>query len=158
LKAVELVILIGLQASGKSTFYRARFAKTHAHVSKDLLGRARNRDHRQRSLIESALAAGQSVVVDNTNPSAAVRAPLLQLGLAFGATIVGYYFEPRVRESLARNRQRTGVERVPDVAIYTVMKRLEPPTYAEGFHRLFGIWLTRDLKYEIVEWPREPRT
>jgi predicted kinase len=153
---MELVILIGLQASGKSTFYRARFAATHAHVSKDLLRRARTRDQRQRSLIESALGAGRSVVVDNTNPSAAVRAPLIQLGLAFGATIVGYYFEPCVRESLERNRRRTGIERVPDVAIYTTMKKLEPPTYTEGFDRLFRVRLTGDLAYEVVEWPRDP--
>ena len=33
---IELVILVGLQASGKSTFFRERFAATHEHVSKDL--------------------------------------------------------------------------------------------------------------------------
>jgi predicted kinase len=152
---MELVILIGLQASGKTTFYHARFAETHAQVSKDLLRRARNREQRQRSLIESALGAGRSVVVDNTNPSVAVRAPLIQLGLAFGATIVGYYFEPRVRESLERNRRRTGVEQVPDVAIYTTMKKLESPAYAEGFDRLFRVRLTGDLTYEILECPRD---
>jgi hypothetical protein len=32
---VELVIFIGLQASGKTSFYRACFAATHAHVSRD---------------------------------------------------------------------------------------------------------------------------
>jgi predicted kinase len=32
---MELVIFIGLQASGKSTFYHERFARTHVHVSKD---------------------------------------------------------------------------------------------------------------------------
>jgi predicted kinase len=153
---MELVILMGLQAAGKSTFYRTRFLESHAHVSKDTFRRARNREERQRRLIETALAAGRSVVIDNTNPSAAVRAPLIQLGLAFGATIVGYYFEPQLRASLVRNRQRTGVERVPDVAIYTVMKRLEPPSYAEGFDRLFAIRLTSDLRFEIVEWPRAP--
>jgi len=36
---LELVIFIGLQATGKSTFYRARFAATHVLVSKDLMGR-----------------------------------------------------------------------------------------------------------------------
>jgi predicted kinase len=154
LSTLELVILIGLQASGKSTFYRTRFAATHAHVSKDTFRQARNRDQRQQSLIESALGGGRSVVVDNTNPSAAVRAPLIQLGQAFGATIVGYYFEPSVRASLERNRRRTGVERVPDVAIYTTMKKLERPAYTEGFDRLFAVRLAGDLMYEIVESPQ----
>ncbi len=35
---MDLVILIGLQASGKSTFVRTRLAETHVHVSKDVIG------------------------------------------------------------------------------------------------------------------------
>ena len=38
----ELVLLIGLQAAGKSTFYRARFAGTHDWVSKDRFPNNRN--------------------------------------------------------------------------------------------------------------------
>jgi predicted kinase len=30
----ELVVLIGLPAAGKTSFYRARLAATHVHVSK----------------------------------------------------------------------------------------------------------------------------
>ena len=48
---MELIILVGLQAAGKSSFYRARFADTHALVSKDLLGNARGRQGRQMALI-----------------------------------------------------------------------------------------------------------
>jgi predicted kinase len=67
--AAELVILVGLQASGKSTFFREQFAATHEHVSKDLLRNNRTRNRRQRELIEAALWAGRPVVVDNTNPA-----------------------------------------------------------------------------------------
>src|SRR6185436_480030 len=83
---VTLVILVGLPASGKSTYFREHFAATHLHVSKDLLARGA----RQEPLIDKALAAGRSVVVDNTNPSPAVRAPLIALGRRHGARIVGY--------------------------------------------------------------------
>ena len=38
----ELAILIGLQASGKSTFYRRHLAATHALVSKDRFRNNRN--------------------------------------------------------------------------------------------------------------------
>jgi len=38
--AGQLVIFVGLQAAGKSSFFRERFASTHAHVSKDLMPRA----------------------------------------------------------------------------------------------------------------------
>src|SRR5437870_11366688 len=99
-----LVIFVGLPASGKSTYFREHFAATHVHVSKDLLARGA----RQEPLIDKALAAGQSVVVDNTNPSPAARAPLIALGRRHGARIVGYFFEVDVKTALARNRQREG--------------------------------------------------
>ena len=35
LAAVEVVILIGLQGAGKTTFYRRHFADSHVHVSRD---------------------------------------------------------------------------------------------------------------------------
>jgi|SRR5215218_2225674 len=63
---MELVIFVGLQASGKSTFFRERFAATHEHVSKDLFRNNRDRNRRQAQLIESALGRDSSVVVDNT--------------------------------------------------------------------------------------------
>jgi predicted kinase len=130
---LELIILIGLPGAGKSTYFRAHFASTHAHVSKDLMPNARRRDDRQERDIEAALAAGKSVVVDNTNPSREVRAPLIALGRRHGARIVAVYFETDVRTAIMRNRQREGRARVPDVAIFATRKKLVPPTLEEGF-------------------------
>jgi predicted kinase len=136
---VECVILIGLPASGKSTFFRERFAATHDHVSKDLLRNNRQPQRRQDQLIAASLASGRSVVVDNTNPSAAVRAPIIALARKHGAEVVGYFFATEAGDALRRNRARDGRERVPDVAIFTARKRLEPPTMTEGFDRLFSV-------------------
>jgi len=136
---VECVILIGLPASGKSTFFRERFAATHDHVSKDLLRNNRQPQRRQDQLIAASLASGRSVVVDNTNPSAAVRAPVIALARKHGAEVVGYFFTTEAADALRRNRAREGRERVPDVAIFTARKRLEPPTMTEGFDRLFSV-------------------
>ncbi|MDQ6645100.1 MAG: ATP-binding protein, partial [Chloroflexota bacterium] len=52
---MELIIFIGLQGSGKSTFYRTYLAATHEHVSKDVLGNNKNPNRRQLQLIEMAL-------------------------------------------------------------------------------------------------------
>ncbi|HEY3091660.1 MAG TPA: AAA family ATPase [Vicinamibacterales bacterium] len=136
---MECVILIGLPASGKSTFFRERFAATHDHVSKDLLRNNRQPQRRQDQLIAASLASGRSVVVDNTNPSAAVRAPVIALARKHGAEVVGYFFATEAGDALRRNRARDGRERVPDVAIFTARKRLEPPTMTEGFDRLFSV-------------------
>ena len=54
----ELILFIGLQASGKSTFYAQRFSATHRHISKDLLRNNKNRERRQRQLITEGFAAG----------------------------------------------------------------------------------------------------
>jgi predicted kinase len=129
----ELVIFVGLPGSGKSTWYFANLAATHMHVSKDLMPSARSRDVKQSAMVEKAIAAGQSVVVDNTNPSRAVRAPLIAMGKRHGACVIAYYFECSVRTALMRNRQREGRGRVPDVAIFVTQKKLAPPALDEGF-------------------------
>jgi predicted kinase len=146
---VELVIFVGLQASGKSTFFRERFAATHEHVSKDLFPNNRNRNRRQAQLIEDALGMGTSAVVDNTNPTVEDRQPLIQLGRELGAKIVGYYFEATVRQCVGRNRRRKGKAQVPDVAIFATAKRLTPPSNSEGFDELFRMRLTDESTFEV---------
>jgi predicted kinase len=149
---MELIIFMGLQASGKSTFYRSHFAATHAYVSKDLLRNNKKPGRRQMQLVEEALQAGQSVVVDNTNPTPQEREPLLRLGHEYGAEVIGYYFESQVRPSLERNKTRPGKARVPNVAIYTTAKKLIRPSYAEGFDKLYDVRIVDDVGFEVREW------
>lgn len=149
---MKLAILIGLQGAGKSTFVQARLAHSHALVSKDRLRNNRRPARRQAQLIDAALAAGQSVVVDNTNPTAQDRAGLIAQARRHGAVVVGYYFESRLEDCLERNRLRSGRERVPDVALFSVAGKLELPAYAEGFDRLFYVRLTGDQTFDVQEW------
>ncbi len=136
---MEIIILMGLQASGKSTFYRAHFAATHEHVSKDLLRGSKNKNRKQAELIERAFQEQRSVVVDNTNATLQDRLPLIDLGHRYGAKIIGYYFQPNVLSSRKRNIQRTGKEQVPEVAIFVTAHKFMPPSYAEGFDTLYNV-------------------
>lgn len=152
---MELILLIGLQAAGKTTFYRQRIADTYMHISMDLL---RNNSHparRQAQFIEQALQAGESVVGDNTNPTPAVRAPLIALGKQYGYMIIGYYFPPDVAASLKRNAGREGKATVPPVAIYATRKKLQPPSYTEGFDALYSVRSADDGAFEVRPWIAE---
>jgi predicted kinase len=138
----ELVILTGLQASGKTSFYRERFAVTHVHVSKDAWPNARKKEARQRRLIDDHLRAGRSVVVDNTNPTSAEREPLIGIGRALGARISSYSFVVTIEEALRRNAEREGRARIADVGIYSVAERLAPPSAVEGFDQRYEVRLS----------------
>ena len=148
---LECVILVGLPAAGKTTFYRRCFAATHRHISKDLWPNATGRDARQRRAVDEALSAGASVVVDNTNPTRAERAAIVNAARAHGARVVCYFFDVTTREAVGRNAGRTGRERVPKVAIFTVAKRLERPAPEEEFDQLFRLQLRPDRTFTIVE-------
>lgn len=137
--SLELVLFVGLPASGKSSFYHTRFAATHELVSKDLMPNNRRRGARQLELVTAALRAGRPVVVDNTNTRRADRAELVQLARAWRIPTVAYHFTATIESCLVRNRQRQGKARVPDVALFIARKRLEPPATDEGFAALYDV-------------------
>jgi len=148
----ELVILVGLPGAGKTSFFRDRFAATHAHVSKDLMRHARDRNARQLQQVDEALRSGRSVAVDNINPGPEDRAPLVARGRALGARVVAYVVDATIREAMARNRGREGDARVPDVAIFMAAKRLQAPSLEEGFDAIYRVRAT-DGRFEVQPWP-----
>jgi predicted kinase len=145
---MEAVIFVGIQAAGKSTFYKERFFATHVRISLDLL---RTR-HRERSLLEWCLAHCQPFVVDNTNPTVAERAAYIAPARAAGFRVVGYYFESNVPSSIRRNAARSGTARVPAVAIGGTKRRLIMPTLPEGFDALHFVRIGADSDFLIEEW------
>ena len=148
---MDVVIFIGLQGAGKTTFYRERFSATHAYVSRDRLRNNRRPRRREQELIRAALTEGRSGVVDNTHPTAADRAPVIALAREYGAPVIGYYFESRLEDCLARNAAREGKERVPDVALYATINALEVPKLTEGFDMLHFVRMA-DGGFIVEEW------
>ncbi|MGW0061516.1 AAA family ATPase [Streptosporangium sandarakinum] len=130
---LEVAVLVGLQASGKSTFYHRCLAATHVHVSKDAFPNARHRQRRQLRLIVEALEEGWHVAVDNTNPSAEEWSPLIVTAREYGANPVAYWFPPDLAASLDRNAVRLGRARVPEVGVHATFKRLRRPRLSDGF-------------------------
>jgi predicted kinase len=158
-RALEVVILIGLQGAGKSTFRGQRFAETHAVVSKDLLRDHRRPERRQRHLVTAALASGLSVVVDNTNPSVEERAGIIATTREWNARVIGYYFDSPLSDCAARNQLRPERMRVPDVGLLAAAKRLARPSRVEGFAEISAVRTLPCFHFDIVAYkdPDEPR-
>ncbi len=132
---MEAVILIGLQGAGKSTFYERRFATTHAHVSLDV----QNTRAREQSALAALIEARRDFVVDNTNPTAAQRQRYIAPAKAAGYHVIAYYFETPLSDCLRRNQARPENARIPAVGLYATRKRMQVPTFAEGFSAIFYV-------------------
>jgi predicted kinase len=143
---MEAVILVGIQASGKSTFYARRYADTHVRISRDLLGtRAR-----ERRLLEECIAAGRPFVADNTSVTAEERARFVGPARAAGYRVVGYLFRTEPRAAIARNKLREGRAAIPIPAILGTHKRLEEPRMGEGFDALYAVTLTPANEFVVA--------
>ncbi len=128
----QAIIFTGLQGSGKTTYYKAHFADTHEHVSRDTL----LTPSREAAVINECLRAGRSFVVDNTNATRAIRAPLIQQAKAAGFQVHSYFFEIPVRTAIGRNNHRKDKKPIPVPAILRTAKYLEPPSLDEGFDQV----------------------
>ena len=141
----NLVIMIGIQGSGKSHFCEKFLKETHVRINLDTLGTR----HRERLLFEEFLAGGVDCVIDNTNPTRADRARYIPSARAAGYRIIGYFVESKLKECIKRNALREGKSRVPSCAIAATSNKLELPSYNEGFDELY--FVKNDGKVMSVE-------
>src|SRR5262249_38996676 len=110
--------------------------------------------HREQRLLEACLTTEQRFVIDNTNPTRDDRIRYVAAAKAARYAVVGYYFQSKVEECLRRNRERTEIERVPDIAILSTAKKLELPTWDEGFDQMYYVRL-EDRRFVVEEWRDE---
>jgi predicted kinase len=77
------------------------------------------------------------LVVDNTNPTIVDRQRYITPAIAARFQVVGYYFESKINDALARNNQRD--RHVPEPGIRGTHSRLELPDISEGFDELYYV-------------------
>lgn len=130
---MEAVIFIGIQAVGKSSFYKARFFASHVRINLDML----KTRHREALLLRACLDGKQSFVVDNTNVTVSERAKYIAAAKNAGFRLTGYYFRSNLKDALARNGLRLERERIPDKGLLGTYKKLQIPTTSEGFDHLY---------------------
>jgi predicted kinase len=150
---MQLIVFVGLQGCGKSTFYERTFAETHIRLNLDML----KTRHREQLLFDACLAAKQPIVIDNTNPTAGERARYIEPAKSCGFSVVGYYFQSRLDECKQRNAQRSDHRIVPLPGLLGTYKRLVLPKLAEGFDELRYVRIDENGQFVIEEWSDEVR-
>lgn len=146
---MEVIIFCGIQATGKSTFYKQHFFNSHVRISLDLL----KTRHREKCFIDLCYSTEKSFVVDNTNPQMEDRLKYIREAKERKAKVIGYYFQSNLKECIERNEKRTGIEVIPLVGIKGTYNKLELPSFDEGFDELYYVQIVDD-KFEIKNWEK----
>lgn len=147
---MQLLLFIGIQATGKSTFYQQRFFNSHVRVSMDLL----NTRNKERQFMNTCFQTHTQFVVDNTNPTRAERQKYIHQAQENGYEIIGYYFSSSIKQALQRNALRTGKARIPDIGIKGCFASLQLPKMEEGFDELYFV-TTANNEFVIDNWNDE---
>lgn len=142
-----MVIMIGIQGSGKSEFCRRFFSNRFIRVNLDTLN-TRNNEMR---LISECISQGKDIVVDNTNPTKKERSKYINIGKENGYRIIGYFMQSRLQDCIARNNLRQGKAKIPAKAIAATSNRLEMPDFNEGFDELYFV-ANDGEQMTISEW------
>lgn len=143
----QAIIFMGIQASGKTTFYEQMLAdKGYTHISLDVL-HTRNRED---LLLAECLDNGRSFVVDNTNPEISVREKYIKKAKEYGYQVIGIFFQSKVRDCMRRNEQR-GLK-VPQKAIACTSNNLQLPSLDEGFDELYFVSININHQFKMSPW------
>ena len=142
-----IFILIGIQASGKTTFYREYFSDFDI-VSLDIIKTRKKEDKTINEIINSS----KNFVIDNTNPTIEERKKYIDIAQQNGYKTVGVYFRSSVDECLKRNSKREN--NVPLKGILTTAKKLEQPSYSENFDELYYVKIENN-KFIVSKWNEE---
>lgn len=149
---MEAVIFIGVQATGKSTFFKESFFSTHIRISLDML----KTRQREKVFLDACLKSHQNFVVDNTNPTIEDRKRYIVPARQANFEVIGYYFESKIAASLQRNQQRPGKQRIPDGGIRGTYYKLQIPTLNEGFDKLYFVKIDPHRLFVVEEWQDDP--
>lgn len=144
------VIMIGIQASGKSTFCRKCLQDSYTRINLDEL----NTRNKEKNLLADCISKGLDIVIDNTNPTKADRQRYIPALRENGYRVIGYFMQSRIADCISRNKNRSDKDRVPDTAIAATSNKLEHPEYAEGFDELYFVRMVDD-GFVVDNWEEE---
>ncbi len=144
-----LAIIIGIQGSGKSTFYENYLAENYVRINLDTLVTR----EKEWELVKECFEKGYSMAIDNTNPTKYDRQRYIPLALINGYKIIGYYMDSKLEDCIKRNNQRTGKEKIPLEAIRRTANKLQLPSYDENFDELYKV-KNNGKEFLIEKWSK----
>lgn len=145
-KEKQAILFIGIQASGKTTFYHRMLSDGYyTHISLDNL-HTRNKENQE---LVKCLESGKSFVIDNTNPEISDRAQYIQKAKEYGYHVIGIFFQSMVKDCIHRNEVRGG--KVPSKAIACTSNKLQMPSRSERFDELYFVRIENN-DFEISAW------
>lgn len=104
--------------------------------------------------METCFETQQPFVVDNTNPTIADREKYISLAKVYKFKVIGYYFQSKISEAIARNSQRPDKECIPEIGIKGTFSKLEIPSWDEGFDALYFVEIEGN-NFTVKEWEHE---
>ncbi|GMT25580.1 hypothetical protein PFISCL1PPCAC_16877, partial [Pristionchus fissidentatus] len=136
----EIIVMVGFPGSGKSSFAR-RLEEEHGYVAvnRDTLGTW------QKCVAEakSALCAGKSVVVDNTNPDKESRRRYIILAEEMGKVPVRCFNMTTTMHHATHNVKYRllykGGLGISSMVLRMHASKLEPPSLSEGFKSIVNV-------------------
>ena len=141
-----MVILMGLQGSGKSTFFAREFAdKGFEHINLDILKTRR----KEAEVLQDCIDNNKDCVIDNTNPTKADRSRYIVPGKHSDFRIVGYFLQSKLADCLERNERRE--RKVPKKGILATFNKIEMPSLLEGFDELNFVCIENG-EFKISKW------
>ncbi|CDH59919.1 bifunctional polynucleotide phosphatase kinase-like [Lichtheimia corymbifera JMRC:FSU:9682] len=155
---IEVIVFVGYPASGKSKFATTYLTpKGYVYVNQDTL----RTKEKCIAACEKALKDKKPVIIDNTNPNAASRAPYIKLAAEAGVPVRCFRFT--ADEHLARHNNMyravhdsdSGRQVLSDVVFRTFKARLQEPTLSEGFKEIKHINFRFDgSSLEKAKWSK----
>ena len=131
----EMIIMVGVPGSGKSTFAK-KYIVPHKY---GIINRDTSKTiPKCLKECQRYIYNGMSVVIDNTNPTVEAREKFMSLAKANGYTCRCIIMDTDV--SLAKHNASYrhymsggAIDSIPDIVYNTYKKKYEPPTTKEGF-------------------------
>lgn len=141
----QMLIFIGIPASGKTSFYNRFYKNGYKHINLDTL----KTRYQENLAINEYLKNNENIVIDNTNITKEERQKYISAGKENNYKIMGYYFKSSINECIERNEKRKN--KIPRTAVANKFNHLEIPSFDEGFDELYYVSI-ENSEFKIEYW------